>query len=63
LQSLVEQTLGPLLSRTELQHGSNEQRRHTVAEVRRRLKPGAPFITAHSSFPQDGDQRALWLSR
>lgn len=42
---------------------SNEQRRHTMAEVRRRLKPGAPFVTAHASFPQDGDQRALWLSR
>jgi tRNA (cmo5U34)-methyltransferase len=40
-----------------------EARRHTVAEVRRRLKPGAPFVVAHFSFPQGEGERALWLSR
>jgi len=40
-----------------------EERRRTVAEVRRRLKPGAPFVVAHLSFPQEGGERALWLSR
>lgn len=40
-----------------------EERTRTVRELRRRLKPGAPFVTAHSSFPQDGGDRALWLSR
>ncbi len=39
-----------------------EERRRTAAEIRRRLKPGAPFVAAHSSFPQ-GESRARWLSR
>ena len=38
-----------------------DERRRTAAEIRRRLKPGAPFVAAHFSFPQD--ERALWLSR
>lgn len=37
------------------------ERLRTLKELRRRLKPGAPFVAAHHSFPQD--QRALWLSR
>lgn len=37
------------------------ERTRTLREIRRRLKPGAPFVAAHSSFPQDA--RALWLSR
>lgn len=40
-----------------------EERRRTAGEIRKRLKPGAPFVAAHSSFPQGGDERALWLSR
>ena len=39
------------------------ERTRTAREIRRRLKPGAPFVAAHSSFPQDEDARALWLSR
>ncbi|ABS62592.1 Methyltransferase type 12 [Parvibaculum lavamentivorans DS-1] len=35
----------------------------TAAEIRRRLKPGAPFVAAHSSFPQDEASRPQWLSR
>ena len=35
----------------------------TAAEIRRRLKPGAPFVAAHSSFPQDAETRPQWLSR
>jgi len=27
------------------------------------LKPGAAFVAVHSSFPQEQDARALWLSR
>lgn len=39
-------------------------RKHTLAEVHRRLKPGATFVMAHFSFEQsDADERALWLSR
>lgn len=39
------------------------ERRRTLTEIHRRLKPGAPFVAAHSSFPQQADERALWLSR
>ncbi|MGX9394038.1 class I SAM-dependent methyltransferase (plasmid) [Nitrobacteraceae bacterium UC4446_H13] len=41
----------------------SEERTRTVREVHRRLKSGAPFAVAHSSFPQDGERRALWLLR
>ncbi len=40
-----------------------EERRRTAAEVRRRLKPGAPFVVAHLSIPQGDGARGLWLSR
>jgi tRNA (cmo5U34)-methyltransferase len=34
----------------------------TLAEIRRRLRPGAPFVVAHHSLP-DGDEREVWLDR
>jgi tRNA (cmo5U34)-methyltransferase len=40
-----------------------EERRRTLAEVRRRLEPGAPFVVAHLSIPGEQVERALWLSR
>lgn len=40
-----------------------EERLRTLREVRRRLKPGAPFAVAHFSFPQEAGDRDLWLSR
>lgn len=40
-----------------------EERRRTLREVRRRLRPGAPFVVAHHSFPQAGEERERWLSR
>ncbi len=39
------------------------ERQRTVGQIGRRLKPGAPFVTAHGSFPQGAEERALWLSR
>ncbi len=39
-----------------------DERRRTVAEVHRRLKPGGPFVVAHFSVPADGN-RELWLAR
>ncbi|WGM39914.1 class I SAM-dependent methyltransferase [Caulobacter sp. NIBR1757] len=39
------------------------ERERTVREIHRRLKPGAPFVAAHSSFPQDPAERSLWLDR
>ncbi|MGX1199281.1 tRNA (cmo5U34)-methyltransferase [Parvibaculum sp. MBR-TMA-1.3b-4.2] len=40
-----------------------EERERTVAEIHRRLAPGAPFVAVHASFPQSAAERALWLSR
>jgi tRNA (cmo5U34)-methyltransferase len=35
-----------------------------VAEVRRRLAPGAPFIAVHLSIPHGDDaERQLWMRR
>ncbi len=42
---------------------SRDERQRTVAEIRRRLRPGAPFVVAHSSFPQRDGERDRWLSR
>jgi tRNA (cmo5U34)-methyltransferase len=39
------------------------ERRRTACEIRRRLKPGAPFVAAHGSFAQGAGERVLWLSR
>ena len=39
------------------------ERLRTVRELHRRLRPGAPFVAAHSSFPQEGSARRRWLSR
>ncbi|HMN51781.1 MAG TPA: class I SAM-dependent methyltransferase [Xanthobacteraceae bacterium] len=38
-----------------------EDRRRTAEAIHRRLKPGAPFVAAHSSFPQDAKNE--WLAR
>lgn len=46
-----------------------EVRRHTLREIHRRLRPAAPFVAAHFSFPQgstsanDTSERSLWLAR
>ncbi|WP_343519890.1 class I SAM-dependent methyltransferase [Sphingomonas sp.] len=39
-----------------------EERTRTVAAIRARLKPGAPFVAAHGSFPQDATS-GQWLDR
>ncbi|WP_394538477.1 methyltransferase domain-containing protein [Lysobacter enzymogenes] len=39
------------------------ERRRTVAEVHRRLAPGAPFVVAHHSFPNHGPAMDRWLAR
>ncbi len=40
-----------------------DERLRTAAQIHRRLKPGAPFVAAHSSFPQAEPERTEWLSR
>ncbi|RYG11534.1 MAG: class I SAM-dependent methyltransferase, partial [Burkholderiales bacterium] len=42
---------------------AREERRRTLAQVHRRLKPGAPFVAAHFSFPQEAEVRGRWLAR
>lgn len=37
-------------------------REDTVRAIHQRLKPDAPFVAAHGSFPQDGS-RSRWLAR
>lgn len=39
------------------------ERLRTTLAIHTRLKPGAPFVAAHSSFPQDPASRPSWLSR
>lgn len=39
-----------------------DERLRTLREIRRRLKPGAPLIVAHHSFPE-GSEVSRWLSR
>ncbi|GJE62620.1 class I SAM-dependent methyltransferase [Methylobacterium trifolii] len=39
------------------------ERDATVRKIHRRLKPGAPFVAAHGSFPQGQDERSRWLDR
>ena len=41
----------------------SSERLRTEREIHRRLKPGAPFVAAHSSFPQADGARAAWLER
>lgn len=40
-----------------------EQRLATLQQIRRRLKPGAPFVIAHISFPQSEPERSQWIAR
>ncbi|OAF11681.1 class I SAM-dependent methyltransferase [Bradyrhizobium neotropicale] len=40
-----------------------EERLRIASEIRRRLKPGAPFVAAHFSIVGGADERPLWLSR
>lgn len=40
-----------------------EKRRRTLVELHRRLKPGAPLVVAHHSFPQQDGEKAKWLAR
>lgn len=39
------------------------QRHETLRQVRLRLKPGAPFVLVHLSFPQEEPERSGWIAR
>lgn len=40
-----------------------DQRLGTLRDIRRRLRPGAPFVLAHISFPQTEPDRSTWIAR
>jgi len=40
-----------------------EERRRMLEEIRRRLRPAAPFVAVHLSFPQAPRERDAWLRR
>lgn len=40
-----------------------EQRLPTLQQIRRRLRPGAPFVLAHVSFPQTEPERSAFIAR
>jgi tRNA (cmo5U34)-methyltransferase len=40
-----------------------DQRLETLRQLHRRLKPGAPFVVAHISFPQAEPERSMWIAR
>lgn len=40
-----------------------DERRRTLTQIHRRLKPGAPFIAVHASIPGDPRKRDRWLER
>lgn len=40
-----------------------DERRQLLQAVRQRLRPGAPFVVAHLSFPQAQGEREAWLGR
>jgi tRNA (cmo5U34)-methyltransferase len=42
---------------------SVDERLHTLRELRRRLKPGAPLVMAHHSVPNAPDEKRRWLQR
>lgn len=39
------------------------ERERTVRQIHSRLRPGAPFVAAHASFPQGAGERDVWLDR
>jgi len=40
-----------------------EERQRMLEQIRRRLRPKAPLVIAHLSFPQAADERETWLQR
>jgi tRNA (cmo5U34)-methyltransferase len=39
------------------------ERRRTLSEIHKRLRPGAPLVVAHLSIPGTSENRGLWLKR
>jgi tRNA (cmo5U34)-methyltransferase len=42
---------------------ARQDRLPTLRQIRRRLRPGAPLVLAHISFPQAEPERSRWIAR
>ncbi|RYH65959.1 MAG: class I SAM-dependent methyltransferase [Alcaligenaceae bacterium] len=42
---------------------NREERGRTLAQVHKRMRPGAPFVAVHFSFAHTTPERERWLSR
>lgn len=42
---------------------ARDDRLPTLRKIRQRLRPGAPFVLAHISFPQREPERSAWIAR
>jgi len=42
---------------------NRDERVRTLREMHRRMKPGAPLVVVHSSFPQAEPARTRWIAR
>lgn len=63
---IADAPLGPFDSATcllTLHFMPLDERRRAIEEIFRRLKPGAAFVVAHHSFPQDEPRKSQWLAR
>ncbi len=63
LDSAPQQQLDGATSLLVMHFLSLDERRTTLRELARRLKPGAPLVLAHHSFPQAEPARSRWLAR
>lgn len=63
LDSAPQQQLDGATSLLVMHFLSLDERRTTLRELARRLKPGAPLVVAHHSFPQAEPARSRWLAR
>lgn len=63
---IVSAPVGPFDAATcllTLHFLEREERVRTLNEMHRRMKPGAPLVVVHSSFPQHEPARTRWLER
>lgn len=63
LDSAPQETFDGATSILVMHFLSLEERRTTLRELARRLKPGAPLVLAHHSFPQTEPAKSRWLAR
>ena len=63
INSASEEPFDAAISLLTFHFISHDQSKGTLAEIHRRLKPGAPLLLAHLSIPRSEPQRTQWLTR